>query len=378
MAKYTGLTEELTVILDELSQPAAPYYESRVASVIYDRLKKHAGNDRVQVWTDRYGNIVARYQHPNARFDAALATAAHTDHPGYHMISAENTSATLSIQGGLPRDERLVDSGVLLFRHNEQWTARITRFTDETNQAVVIELDRPFTGDTEDCWGVPDVERFRVDGDLIHGRAMDDLVGCAQQLALLDLLVQEQIPVEYIAVFNRAEEVGFVGAIGACELGSLPRHAIVLSLEASKNLEGARPGKGIILRTGDRQSVFDVSVTNLLEKAGNRATDMGYLYQKRLMDGGTCEAALYMAYGYETGALAVPLINYHNQGETSLESEAIDRRDLTAGVVLLVELARELVENKRIPRSAFKENRLAWFTSNRSMLLKNDHGEQQN
>lgn len=374
MDRYAEITDQLSTILDELSQPAAPYFEQRVAAAVNARLRAYDAEPTVDTHTDRYGNIIARYQHPDARFDASIASAAHTDHPGYHLVSAEGTEATLSIQGGLPRDQRLIDSRILLFRGDQKWTGQVTGFVDETKNSITVALDHPFSGETGSVWGVPDVERFRVDGDLIHGRAMDDLVGCAQQLMMLDILVKEQLKVEYVAVFNRAEEVGFVGAVGACELGSIPRHSIVLSLEASKNLEGARPGNGIILRTGDRQAVFDVGVTNLLEKAGHKAVEQGYSFQKRLMDGGTCEAALYMAYGYETGALAVPLINYHNQGETSLEAEAIDRRDLAAGVVLMVELARVLESEPRVPRSAFKENRLAWFTGKRSMLLRSDNG----
>ena len=318
--------------------------------------------------TDRYGNVVATYRHPDARFDASLAAAAHMDHPGYHLISADGKSAVASIQGGLPKDSRLIGSAALLFRGDYRNRGVVTEFTDKDSVSVNMQLDSSWEGPLEQAWGVPDVDRFRIDGDMIHGRAMDDLVGCAQQIAALEIILEQDIPVEFTAVFNRAEEVGFIGAAGACELGSIPSRAVVLSLEASKNLEGARPGQGIILRTGDRMALFDGAVTAILEKAAEAACLKQVPHQKKRMDGGTCEASLYMAYGYETGALAVPLINYHNQGETAVEAEAIHRNDLVGGVVMLMETARILVAEKRIPRAIFKRNVEAQFLQKIRMM----------
>ncbi|MBN1295774.1 hypothetical protein JXA80_03275, partial [bacterium] len=153
---------------------------------------------------------------------------------------------------------------------------------------------------------------------------------------------------------------------------SLPAHAVVISLEASKNLEGARPGEGIILRTGDRQTLFDASVTELMQAAAAGMAQRGVPHRKRRMDGGTCEGALYLAYGYETGALAVPLINYHNHGETAVEAEAIHADDLAGGVILLEEIARCLAAESRLPRSLFREQRKAWFYKHSSRFLAAD------
>ena len=375
MSKYDKLNSRMIEIMDAISQPAAPYYEGLVANAIENTLTPLKSNPNVQVFRDRYGNLVACYRHPEARYTASLAAAAHTDHPGYHLVSAEGKEAVASIQGGLPRDERLPGSAMLIFRGDYNNRGTIVDFADDEKSTVRVKLDENWEGGVEHAWGVPDVERFLVDGDLIRGRAMDDLVGCAQQIAALELFVQEEMLIEYTAVFNRAEEVGFVGAVGACELGTIPTRSIVLCLEASKELEGARPGDGIILRTGDRQSVFDPVVSELLEKAGEKSTENGYPFQKKRMDGGTCEASLYVAYGYETGALAVPLINYHNQGDGAIEAEAIHINDLAGGVVMQVELAKLLVDAKRVPRDFFRENRRAWFMDKVKLLL--DSGRSQ-
>lgn len=369
MTALNSTAQRVVTILDTISRPAAPYYERLVKSAILEILEPLTMDSRVRVYEDRFGNLIAQYRHPDARFDASLASAAHMDHPGFHIQSVDGDTATAIIRGGLARDERLIGSAMLIVCGDQENRGVIREFTSEAKDTVTVDLDTPwvfgeagdYKSDRDHAWGVPDVDRFRVDGDLLHGRAMDDLAGCAQQIAALEVIVQESIPVEFTAVFNRAEEVGFVGAVGACELGSIPDRAVVLCLEASKNLEGARPGDGIIIRTGDRQAVFDTAVTEQLDQAAEAVAGMGVKTQKRRMDGGTCEAALYVAYGYETGALAVPLINYHNQGETAVEPEAIHRDDLYGGVVMLTAMAKCLVDQPRVPRSIFREQRKAWF-----------------
>jgi len=373
--------QRVVEILNAISQPAAPFYERHVKAAILDVLAPGRNDPRMQIFSDRYGNLIARYRHPEARFDASLAAAAHMDHPGYHIQSVDGETATAVIRGGLPRDQRLIGSAMQIVCGPHRNRGVIRAFTDDKKTAVTVDLDAKWesTGDggyrpeRDHGWAVPDVEQFRDDGALLHGRAMDDLAGCAQQIALLEYCLADSVPVEFTAVFNRAEEVGFIGAVGACELGSIPARSVVLCLEASKNLEGARPGNGIILRTGDRQAVFDVAVTEMLERAAEKAAETHAIQtQKRRMDGGTCEAALYMSYGYETGALAVPLINYHNQGDNAVEAEAIHRDDLYGGVVLLVEMTKQLVSEKRVPRSRFREHRKAAFYMNIDRFLAAD------
>ncbi len=365
------ITARAVTVMEAISQPAAPFYEARVARIIRKILSSFDDHPYVQTFTDRFGNLVARYRHPEACYPATLATAAHMDHPGYHIVSAENGHLTASIQGGLPRDNRLIGSYMQIYRDDYINRGKITGFTDNTQKIVTVEPESKWEGPVENAWGVPDVIRFVVDGDYLRGRAMDDLAGCVLQLVTLEMLVKLNIKIEFIAVFTRAEEIGFIGAVGACETKLLPDHALVLSLEASKSLEGALAGHGIIIRTGDRTAMFDPHTIDFIERAAINAKAKHIPYQKRRMDGGTCEGALYMAYGYETGGLAVPLINYHNHGENSVEPEAIHRNDLASGVSVLIELARLLETEKRLPRSLFRENCKADFYKSIGRLTKN-------
>ena len=57
------------------------------------------------------------------------------------------------------------------------------------------------------------------------------------------------------------------------------------------------------------------------------------------MDGGICEATVLMNAGLQTGAVALPLKNYHNSGKKSLKPEAVHLDDALGLVDLLIHMA---------------------------------------
>ena len=110
-------------------------------------------------------------------------------------------------------------------------------------------------------------------------------------------------------LLTRAEEVGFLGAFEAIRLGTVPTDAVVLSLECSKALPEAPQGGGVIVRVGDRMSIFDPALTAALAAVA-AAADIPHT--RRLMDGGVCEASAFCAAGYRASGLCIALGNYHN------------------------------------------------------------------
>ncbi|MCA3005638.1 MAG: hypothetical protein IOD15_09795, partial [Phycisphaerales bacterium] len=127
-------------------------------------------------------------------------------------------------------------------------------------------------------------------------------------------------------LFTRAEEIGVLGAIAACRLGTIQRGARVIALENSRSFEDSPIGGGPIVRVGDRISVFTPWLT---AACGERAealfggpaqprateTNAGVIrrpWQRKLMAGGACEASVFCHYGYEATCLCLPLGNYHN------------------------------------------------------------------
>src|SRR5262249_14112773 len=118
----------------------------------------------------------------------------------------------------------------------------------------------------------------------------------------------------FIGLLTRAEEVGFIGAIGHFELGWVQkalRPVICVSLETSRALPGAEIGKGPVVRLGDRTTVFDSSSLKIFSDLA--AKTLPDKHQKRVMDGGTCEATAATVYGLPCVGISIPLGNYHNQ-----------------------------------------------------------------
>jgi len=96
-------------------------------------------------------------------------------------------------------------------------------------------------------------------------------------------------------------------------------------------------GKGPVIRVGDRLRVFDPDTVLACEAAANAhaKTQKSFRFQRRLMDGGACEASAFSLAGYPTVCLAFPLGNYHNVGTRGLAPEFIDESDFRNGVEAL-------------------------------------------
>jgi endoglucanase len=181
----------------------------------------------------------------------------------------------------------------------------------------------------------------------IVSRCLDDLLGAAAALVVLDELNRRRPRGAHVwGFFTRAEEVGFFGALAGLRARSIPKNARVLSLETSRALPHAAAGDGVIVRVGDARSLFDPGLMGVLhrEAAELAEEDPSFRYQRRLMDGGACEATPFCAAGYRAGGVALPLLNYHNMkglddGEPGIGPETIRIRDYVDEVRLLLRLA---------------------------------------
>jgi endoglucanase len=154
-----------------------------------------------------------------------------------------------------------------------------------------------------------DLPPFELRDDCLYSRACDDLVGCACILAALRALAESGAEASVLAAFTVAEEVGLLGAAYLANSGELDPRVPIISLETSAERPPARMHGGVIVRVGDRTSVFDNGVVSMLSEA---AASVGIGFQRCLMPGGTCEASAFQAFGYKVGGLCVALGNYHN------------------------------------------------------------------
>ena len=248
----------------------------------------------VRVSQDDFGNVIAHYQ--RGEEEARYAFAAHMDHPGF--VGEE-------FLGGVPEE----------YRAKKPPTRDFGAFA---------------------MWDLPAFER--KDGR-IYSRACDDLIGCVAILALFRELEETGAEAGVLGLFTRAEEVGFIGAIQLAQSGRVSRDVVIVSLEcSSERSPGAgRMGEGVIIRVGDKTSIFDDSGTRALTAL---ATEHKIPHQRCLMSGGTCEATAYQLYGYRAAALCVALGNYHNCGpETTIAPEFVSVNDVEGMVRLLTAAA---------------------------------------
>jgi len=170
-------------------------------------------------------------------------------------------------------------------------------------------------------------------------------------LAMMIQLKRARARVNVIGVISRAEEVGFHGALTVAQSRQLPRNSLVISLETSRELPPAKMGQGVIIRVGDRASIFEPVATRFLGEVAHdlKRKNASFQFQRALMYGGTCEATAYQEFGFQTAAVCVALGNYHNCGPyKKIAAEYVSVADACGMVELLVSAAKRMREFPRL------------------------------
>jgi len=312
------------------SQPAVPLLE-HLPRVAVERLAAEAG---LPARRDVVGNLLVGQ-------GTELVLVAHLDHPGFAIDAVDGPTLTLSFRGGVRAGVAVPGSPVVLHRAGqaEPVGRAVLRSLNEgggrlrSATADLMEGEAPSGG-----FAVWDVIPFGVADGRISARACDDLLGVA---AGLDALVAAGHGRASL-LCTRAEEIGWYGALEAVRLGTIPASATVLSLECSPMLGHAPQGGGVIVRVGDLRTIFDPALTGVLWQ---RAQALRVPAQRRLMDGGSCEATVFCARGLRASGLALPLAGYHNQPDdravTGPVAESVLVSDLEAEAALLRSLCEE-------------------------------------
>jgi len=312
-----------------LSQPTAPYREAHVARAVSDYLKENG----VAFFRDPVGNLVCGAASPEEYRTLAETVSdhplclyvAHMDHPGFHG-EKWLTEDTLHVKwyGGAPK-KLLVGANVWLADSEAmRGEGKLSQVKLEKGGWTIATARVKTKGVTRSSCPDPSVLfgafRFKKPvwkvGDRIYTKAADDLVGVSTIVSLAKARAKTKPPEgpAFLGLLTRAEEVGFIGCIGHLDLGWLTkrrRPLFCVSLETSRTLPGAIPGKGPVVRLGDRATTFDPGGVSLFTKVA--AKTLGKKFQRRIMDGGTCEGTAATAFGYPTIAISIPLGNYHNE-----------------------------------------------------------------
>jgi len=333
----------MDILCSLCSVPTAPFAESRVVEFVRDFV---ARRKELSLRADRHGNLLislnSRSRKPRWVF------AAHMDHPGFvadKMIGSRKLRAHFR---GWVKVEYVRGAKVRFFDGSREIPGVVAETTVENYDkravpsSVVISVKSPVAPGSP---GMFDQGVGRYSGGKFFSRVCDDLAGAAACLEMLDRL-RHQPPASPIAVLlTRAEEEGFIGCIAACEDGSLLRKSDrVIAIECSAVQPVAPQGAGVIIRVGDRASIFNSALTYFLNARAEELAkkDRTFKHQRALMPGGVCEATVYDIWGYTATSLCVPLGNYHNMDtkHSRIGPEFIDYSDWKNMVKLFVHLAK--------------------------------------
>jgi len=277
--------------------PTAPFHEANVHRVILGAV---ARSRRLRASADAHGNLLLTYGPGRP----PLLFACHTDHPA---LEAQG-DGTAIIRGGI--QPKALKGARLRNLDGTPAGARVGAVVREARPSVVRIDGGRFRRGTP---LVLDLPKPTI-GRKVRARAIDDLLAVAACLAMFDRLAAARWKGSVGALFTRAEEVGFAGALGWVRTTRTPPTTTVVNLEMSSARPHTPQGHGPILRVGDRITCFAQEVLAELEVTATALAkkDKSFRWQRALMDGGACEATVYADAGFRTGALCLPLMNYHN------------------------------------------------------------------
>lgn len=338
-----------TILKSVLSLPTMSFHETAVSTFV----RWYAAGIGLSVSEDRAGNLLVQYP-PLCKGRAGrgrpqgITFAAHMDHPGFEVISSHGKKAIVAQWGKV---DLKIFGGSRVIVHTEGGKVRgkigkkplkkkyLGRATFE------LKTEKPVSkGD----FGAFDVPALKFSNGIIHTIAADNLISVAAVLDLLTRFAIGKPRVNVTALFTRGEEAGFLGAFAAMESKFIPKEGPLVVLECSSAKGGGvEIGGGPVVRAGDLQSTYDPEVevwmsgvaSSITTNHDSRTTSHDFKYQRALLQGGRCEACVYVAEGYKVGGIAMPLGNYHNQTKNGYAAEYVSERDYENYVKLLAALA---------------------------------------
>lgn len=337
--------DPLALLAEFCSIPTAPFREQRVQRYV-ERFAKRFRALRLE--RDKFGNLLVTRPGRRGKESPRLVFVAHLDHPGFvarEMLDARTLRA--DFRGGVLASV-MAGAKARFFRDDADEVGLAARVltvdADEMGYAKSATL-RVGEAIEAEAIGMFDVGVGRLVGKRFHSRACDDLAGAAAILCLLADLAAKPAECDVGALFTRGEEAGFVGAIASVVKPTLLRKTDrVVSIETSAEQPVAVQGKGVVLRVGDRTSVFHSAFGRYFFETAEalKKQDPAFQFQRALMPGGTCEGTVFDAYGYVASAVCIPLGNYHNmdRARNRIAAECVHVDDWRNMVRLFVAAAR--------------------------------------
>lgn len=310
-------------LLEVTSLPTAAGREDAVIERVEAWVSERAA--RLMLGRDSCGNLVVTgrgFKKACAK-KAPLFITAHLDHPAFLVRSVKGADVTLEFRGGV-QDAYFKGSVIEIFdlALKRSFAARILSLDGAAKpfKTVVARLAAPGSSAFVEpgCIGRWKFPKAEVVKGLVRTHACDDLASVAAALLAFDVISRDPALAHAALLLTRAEEVGFVGAIGAARGGTIPKGSRLVCLECSRSFPHDSPiGAGPIVRVGDRMSVFTPDLTNAVSTLADqyRKAVPVFKFQRKLMAGGVCEASAFSSYGILSTCICLPLGNYHNMAD---------------------------------------------------------------
>ncbi len=327
--------------------PTAPFCEQHVASYVRAFV---AARPRLKVRRDKIGNLLIEC--PGTARGKRLPRwvfAAHTDHPGLRALRMVDDPTVHAAFHGWVMADYVQGANVRFYDSQGEARGTVVRVdaspADRGAKAVGVDV-RVTRAIDANAPGMFDLPPAKLQGKRFMGRALDDLAGVAAAMAMLDSLARKPAKSTVAVLLTRAEEEGFIGCIGAVTSPTLLKKTDrIVAIECSAQQPYAQQGDGVIVRVGDRTSIFHSGLTRFLQTQAEALAgkDKTFKHQRALMPGGTCESTVYDAWQYIAAAVCLPLGNYHNMNrdKKKLAAEYIHIDDWTNMVKLFHQLASQ-------------------------------------
>ena len=278
--------------------------------------------DDLRLSVDSGGNLLIG-QEGRKRRRPVLAVA-HMDHPAFVVTDADGS---FEFRGGVD-EPYFADARIEVVSRAHGPSGRVVAYAPDTGLGRAEFTADVAAGDIA-MWCFSEASGSQ---GVFRAPACDDLAGVAAALAALDSARGDAELRHFGVLLTRAEEVGLIGAIHAAKFQTIPKGSRLLSIETSRELPHAPIGAGPIIRIGDRSTIFDREMSNRISRAVAAA---GLRHQRKLMDGGGCEATAFGVYGYQATGLCLALGNWHNRGNL----ESVEEGDHSAAIPMLEEIS---------------------------------------
>jgi endoglucanase len=317
---------DYTLLADLANAAAISGDEGAVRRLVLDAIRPHVDDVRV----DTLGNVLAvKRAAPRTRRPLRFMLAAHMDEVGLMVVDHDSDgSLRFEVVGGVS-ERGLLGQPVLVGARRLPGVIGVAPVhllgeerRRQTVKASQMRIDIGAGSQDAARRLVPPGERaafateFLAQAGVLRGKALDDRLGCA---ALVALLQAGPYPVELHAAFTVQEEVGLRGARVAAyaidpaaglALDTTPAADLPGSRDRENTRYNARLGAGPVIYVADGHTVSDRRLVDHLIRVAERA---GLPYQLRQPTaGGTDAAAIQRARGgVPVAALSTPARYLH-------------------------------------------------------------------